>query len=162
MDTTHARPVEEVREISAITYGFMASKALFAAVEFDLFTFIARGVDLLPALVNATGIAENRLVALLTALKSLGLITERDGRFINAPATARYLVAAAPGDFRDYVKLVNGVFFGYDSFRHLGAALRGERIFPDKGFYEGLIYDAEIGGESLARRNIVDHLARRG
>ena len=83
----------------------MASKALFAGVEFDLFTSIARGVDLLPALVNATGIAENRLVALLTALKSLGLITERDGRFINAPATARYLVAGAPGDFRTTLSL---------------------------------------------------------
>ena len=57
-----AKPVEEVREISAITYGFMASKALFAAVEFDLFTSISGGVDLLPALVKATGIAENRLV----------------------------------------------------------------------------------------------------
>lgn len=112
-----AKQAEEVREISAITYGFMASKALFAAVEFDLFTRIARGADVLPALVQATGIAENRLVTLLTALKSLGLISERDGRFTNAPATARYLVAGAPGDFRDYVKLVNGAF-GYESFRH--------------------------------------------
>ena len=145
VNATHAKQVEEVREISAITYGFMASKALFAAVEFDLFTRIARGADLLPALVQATGIAENRLVTLLTALKSLGLISERDGRFTNAPATARYLVAGAPGDFRDYVKLVNGAF-GYESFRHLGTALRGERIFPDKGFYEGLIYSAGIGG----------------
>src|SRR5262245_40295274 len=134
MSTAHARPVEEVREISAITYGFMASKALFAALEFDLFTFIGRGeADRLPALAQATGIAENRRVTLLTALKSLGLIAESNGRFTNAPATARYLVAGAPGDFRDYVRLVNGVF-GYE-FRHLSAALRGERIFPDKGFY---------------------------
>ena len=59
MNATHAKQVEEVRDISAITYGFMASKALFAAVEFDLFTCFARGVDQLPALVNATGIAEN-------------------------------------------------------------------------------------------------------
>jgi 2-hydroxy-4-(methylsulfanyl)butanoate S-methyltransferase len=149
VNATHAKQVEEVREISAITYGFMASKALFAAVEFDLFTRIGRGADLLPALAQATGIAENRLVTLLTALKSLGLVTERDGRFTNAPATARYLVAGAPGDFRDYVKLVNGAF-GYESFRHLGAALRGERIFPDKGFYEGLIYGAGIGGEQFS------------
>ena len=146
---THAKPVEEVGEISAITYGFMASKALFAAVEFDLFTHIARGADGMSALEQATGIAENRLVTLLTALKSLGLITEHDGRLINAPATARYLVAGAPGDFRDYVRLVNGAF-GYESFRHLGAALRGERIFPDKGFYEGLIYGAGIGGEQFS------------
>jgi hypothetical protein len=149
VNTTHTKQAEEVHEISAITYGFMASKALFAAVEFDLFTRIARGADLLPALVQATGIAENRLVTLLTALKSLGLITERDGRFTNAPATARYLVAGAPGDFRDYVKLVNGAF-GYESFRHLGTALRGERIFADKGFYEGLIYDSGIGGEAFS------------
>jgi len=146
---THAKPVEEVGEISAITYGFMASKALFAAVEFDLFTHIARGADGMSALEQATGIAENRLVTLLTALKSLGLITEYDGRLINAPATARYLVAGAPGDFRDYVRLVNGGF-GYESFRHLGAALRGERIFPNKGFYEGLIYGAGIGGEQFS------------
>jgi len=131
MTVANTNQVDEVREISAITYGFMAAKALFAAVEFDLFSHIAGGADSLPALAEKTGIAENRLVALLTALKSLGLIAERDGRFTNAPATARYLVGGAPGDFRDYVKLVNGVF-GYESFRHLGAALRGERIFPDK------------------------------
>ena len=149
VNAMHAKPVEEVSEISAITYGFMASKALFAAVEFDLFTHIARGADGMYALERATGIAENRLVTLLTALKSLGLITEHDGRLINAPATARYLVAGTPGDFRDYVRLVNGAF-GYESFRHLGAALRGERIFPDKGFYEGLIYGAGIGGEQFS------------
>ena len=143
VNATHAKQAEEVREISAITYGFMASKALFVAVEFDLLTRIARGADLLPALVQATGIAENRLVTLLTALKSLGLITERDGRFTNAPATARYLVAGAPGDFRDYVNLVNGAF-GYESFRHLGTALRGERIFPDKGFLSGVRVFASI------------------
>jgi 2-hydroxy-4-(methylsulfanyl)butanoate S-methyltransferase len=127
----------------------MASKALFAALEFDLFTHIAGGAGSFPELAKATGIAENRLVTLLTALKSLGLIAERQGHFTNAPATARYLVAGAPGDFRAYVRLVNGAF-GYESFRHLGAALRGERIFPDKGFYEGLIYSAGIGGEQFS------------
>ena len=146
---TQAKPIQDVGEISAITYGFMASKALFAALEFDVFTHIAGGADLLPALAKATGIAENRLVTLLTALKSLGLIAEHEGHFTNAPATARYLVAGAAGDFRDYVSLVNGAF-GYESFRHLGAALRGERVFPDKGFYEGLIYDTGIGGESFS------------
>jgi hypothetical protein len=149
VDATHVKQVVEVREISAITYGFMASRALFAAVEFDLFTHIARGVNSLPVLVQATGIVENRLETLLTALKSLGLIAERNGRFSNAPATAQYLVAGAAGDFRDYVRLVNGNF-GYESFRHLSAALRGERIFPDKGFYEGLIYSAGIGGEQFS------------
>jgi hypothetical protein len=148
-DETRPRPIEDVKDISAITYGFMASKALFAALEFDLFTHIAQGADSASVLAKVTGIAENRLVTLLAALKSLGLISEADGRLVNPPATARYLVAGAPGDFRDYVRLVNGEF-GYESFRHLSAALRGQRIFPDKGFYEGMIYDAGIGGERFS------------
>ncbi|WP_369721145.1 hypothetical protein AB8Z38_29365 [Bradyrhizobium sp. LLZ17] len=36
------KPIEDVRDISAITYGFMASKALFAAIDFDLFTLRGR------------------------------------------------------------------------------------------------------------------------
>jgi predicted O-methyltransferase YrrM len=145
----HTKLLEDVRDISAITYGFMASKALFAALDFDLFTHIARGNDSADALETATGIAGNRLVTLLAALKSLGLVTENDGRFGNAPAASKFLVAGAPGDFRDYVRLVNGAF-GYESFRHLSTALRGERIFPDKGFYEGLIYSAGIGGDQFS------------
>jgi 2-hydroxy-4-(methylsulfanyl)butanoate S-methyltransferase len=148
-DQGRPRPIEDVKDISAITYGFMASKALFAALEFDLFTHIAEGADTSSALARVSGLAENRLTSLLTALKSLGLISEEGGRLANAPATARYLVAGAPGDFRDYVRFVNGEF-GYESFRHLSAALRGERIFPDKGFYEGLVYDAGIGGERFS------------
>jgi hypothetical protein len=89
------------------------------------------------------------MVTLLTALKSLGLIAEREGQLRNAPAASRFLVAGAPGDFRDYIRLVNGAF-GYEGFRHLSAALRGERIFPDKGFYEGLVYSAGIGGAQFS------------
>jgi 2-hydroxy-4-(methylsulfanyl)butanoate S-methyltransferase len=143
------KPIEDVRDISAITYGFMASKALFAALDFDLFTHIETGAGSTAALATATGISENRLVILLAALKSVGLIVERDGRLTNAPATSRFLVAGAPGDFRDYVRLVNGAF-SFESFRHLSPALRGERIFPDKGFYEGFIYSAGIGGEQFS------------
>jgi len=146
---TRVKPVESVHQVSAITYGFMASKALFAALAFDLFTQIAHGADTAPALATAAGVAENRLVTLLTALKSLGLISEIGGRLANAPATSHYLVAGAPGDFRDYVRWVNGAF-GYESFLHLDKALRGERVFADKGFYEGLIYDSGIGGERFS------------
>src|SRR5271166_3624787 len=148
-DAEQAKPIEDVREISAITYGFMASKALFVALEFDVFTHIAHGAASTSALAEVTGVAENRLVTLLAALKSLGLVSEADGRLINAPATSRYLVAGAPGDFRDYVRFVNGAA-GYESFRYLDKALRGERVFQDKGWYEGLVYDSGIGGERFS------------
>ena len=148
-ESSQGKPIEDVRDISAITYGFMASKALFAALDFDLFTHIDRGADSVVGLAEATGVSGNLMLTLLTALKSLGLIVEREGRFANAPATAKFLVAGASGDFRDYVRLVNGAF-GYESFRHLTAALRVERIFPDKGFYEGMIYSSGLGGEAFS------------
>ena len=44
MDTA-MKPLDDVRQISALTYGFIASKALFAALDLDLFTKIAGGVD---------------------------------------------------------------------------------------------------------------------
>jgi precorrin-6B methylase 2 len=148
-ESSQGKPIEDVRDISAITYGFMASKALFAALDFDVFTHIDRGADSVTGLAAQTGVSANLMLTLLTALKSLGLIVEREGRFVNAPATARFLVAGSPGEFRDYVRLVNGAF-GYESFRHLTAALRGQRIFPDKGFYEGMIYSADLGGEAFS------------
>src|SRR5262245_21392044 len=144
-----AKPIEDVHEISAITYGFFASKALFAALELDLFSKIAGGANTIAALASAAGIADNRMRTLVTALKSVGLVSEPNGRLVNAPATARYLVAGAPGDFRDYVRFGNGAF-GYESMRHLDQALRGERMFPDKGYYQGLIYEGGIGGERFS------------
>jgi 2-hydroxy-4-(methylsulfanyl)butanoate S-methyltransferase len=103
VERSQAKPIEDVRDISAITYGFMASKALFAALDFDLFTHTERGADSAVGLANTTGVSENLLLTLLTALKSLGLIVERDGRFANAPATAKFLVAGglrAPREWR--------------------------------------------------------------
>src|SRR5580698_4508439 len=99
-EASQIRPIEDVREISAITYGFMASKALFAALDLDLFTHINRGADTLVGLAKATGVRENLLLTLLTALKSLGLIVESGDQFTNAPATTKFLVDGAPGDFR--------------------------------------------------------------
>ena len=39
------KPLDDVRQISALTYGFIASKALFAALDLDLFSRISGGTD---------------------------------------------------------------------------------------------------------------------
>ena len=144
------KPLEDVRQISALTYGFIASKALFAALDLDLFTKIAKGTETVPALAEATGIPPNRLRTLLTALKTIGLISEAEGKFTNAPATEAYLVSGAAGDFRDYIRVVNGGFL-YEGLHHLEKSMRGERIFPDKGFYEGIVYsEGGVGGSAFS------------
>jgi 2-hydroxy-4-(methylsulfanyl)butanoate S-methyltransferase len=144
------KPLDNVRQISALTYGFIASKALFVALDLDLFTKIAMGTRTVPDLARATGTAPNRLRTLLTSLKTVGLVSEADGNFANAPATATFLVSGAAGDFRDYVRVVNGGFL-YEGLRHLEKSMRGERVFPDKGFYEGIVYsEGGVGGPAFS------------
>ncbi len=99
-----AEPVTDVRQISHIAYGFMASKALFAALNLELFGHIATGAKDVDALSAATGVAENRLQTLLAVLVSLGLVARNGDGYANAPATERYLVPGAAAYFGDYYR----------------------------------------------------------
>ena len=58
------------REISAITYGFMASGPSLLRSILTSSRISRAAINSLSALVQATNIAENRLETLLTALKS--------------------------------------------------------------------------------------------
>jgi SAM-dependent methyltransferase len=120
-------PLTDVRDISRIGYGFMASKALFLALDFDIFTRLAEAPRDVAALAAATGVRPNQMATLMTALASLGLIERRDGAFVNAPASAAYLVRGAPAYYGDYFRYQIDKQI-YPSLARLGAAFRGERI----------------------------------
>ena len=66
-------PAGERQQLWDVAYGFMASKALFAALELDLFTELANGPRTCTELSASTGVAGNRLQTLLHALTGLGL-----------------------------------------------------------------------------------------
>lgn len=97
-------PVTDVRQISSLAYGFIASKTLFAALNIDLFGRLSPAGKSSSELSAGTGIPEHRLLTLLTACVSLGLIALRDGRYENAPASEAYLVRSAPAYFGDYFR----------------------------------------------------------
>lgn len=142
-------PLTDVREISRIAYGYMASQALFAALEIDLFTLLSRGAKSGEDIAAETGVAENRMETLLAGLVSLGLVTSDGGRFENSPASQTYLVKGAPADFGEYLRVVNGRMF-YQGFSKLDAALRGERAFSDKGFYDGIFYQNQLDAKDFS------------
>ena len=85
--------ISDVRDLSALAYGFMASKVLFAALNAKLFDALAEGPRSFDGLVTATGVAEHRLETLLTACVSVGLVERRDEEFVNGPASEHYLVS---------------------------------------------------------------------
>jgi hypothetical protein len=131
-------PLTDVRDISRIAYGFIASKALFAALELDLFSRLLepKSID---ALARESGIPARRVKTLLATLTALGLVVRDDDRFRNSPASERYLMRGSPASFGEYYRLqVNRQL--YPALEHLDAGLAGDasNISVDQ---EGLLSD---------------------
>jgi ubiquinone/menaquinone biosynthesis C-methylase UbiE len=118
-------PLNEVREISKLAYGFMASKALFAALNVELFGHISKGARTIDELTAATGIPAHRLETLIAALVSCGLLVRKTDGLVNAPATETYLVPGATAYFGDYYRFQIGSQI-YDNMSHLDAGLLGD------------------------------------
>ncbi len=116
--------ITERRELSNIAYGFIASKALFAALGVGLFTHLARGPRTTAELSGDTGIAAPPLQTLLHALSSLGLIVAEGGSYTNAPACQRFLTQGAPDEFGEYFRLQVGQQI-YPALLRLDAGLDG-------------------------------------
>lgn len=118
-------PLTDVRQISRLAYGFMASKCLFAALDLDLFGRVAGGARDIQALVAATGVSSHRLETLVAALVSVGALERKAGGLANAPAVQTYLVPGAPAYFGEYYRLQIGRQI-YRDLVHLEAGLRGD------------------------------------
>lgn len=95
----------KAEEISDIAFGFMGSKALFAALHHGVFTALAEGPLSVEEVGEATGLHPDRAQTLLTALAALGVVSTGDGRFANSPAAEAFLVKGAKYDFGDYLRL---------------------------------------------------------
>lgn len=139
----------DVREISNIAYGFMGSKALFAALDLNLFTRLAKKKRALEELAFELDVAPNRLETLLAACTSLGLVCIENGRYFNSPASEAYLVAGAPADFSDYYRLQIDRQI-YPLFMDLDRALLGEH---KQGFYSISDNSDEAGKFSRAQHS---------
>ncbi|SDU38546.1 methyltransferase [Stappia sp. ES.058] len=98
----------EAEEISDIAFGYMGSKALFAALHFGVFTQLASAPAKINDLAAKTGLPGERCRTLLTALTALGLVEQDDGIYRNSPAAERFLVKGAKYDFGDYLRLQVG------------------------------------------------------
>jgi len=102
------RPVEDAEEISHIAFAFMGSKALFAALEIELFAKLSSDMpisfdDLKGKLPN---VQPRKLETLLTALCSIGLVERSSsGLYSNPQAVEAFLSKRKPAyDFGDYLR----------------------------------------------------------
>jgi hypothetical protein len=91
---TNTSPPQHVLEIA---YGFWHSKALFAAVELDVFTTLAGGPLDLETLITRAGVHQRAAHDFFDSLVALSLL-ERDagGRYSNSAESDLYLVRGKP------------------------------------------------------------------
>lgn len=132
----------EADEVSQIAFGFMGSKALFAALELGVFTELAGGARSAAELARAAGVHEDRAMTLLTALAGMGLVSVEGGKFSNSPAAEAFLVKGAKYDFGDYLRLQVGKQM-YPLLDQIEGALKGELGEDDTGSYADWFSDPE-------------------
>ena len=82
----------------------MGSKALFAALHIDVFTYLADGPRTTRELSDKTGVPENRVITLMTALYSIGLVDWENDRYANSPGSEAFLSRESKYDFGDYLR----------------------------------------------------------
>ncbi len=133
---------ETAEDVSKIAFGFMASKALFAALHVDLFSHLSDDSKTEGELSGAAGIPLNRVITLTTALRSIGLMVREGGKLTNAPAAEAFLVKGAKYDFGDYLRYqIDGQM--YPVLQQLNSAVDGTLDPDDIASYASWMSDPE-------------------
>jgi ubiquinone/menaquinone biosynthesis C-methylase UbiE len=102
------KPLEEnaVQRLVDLTLAFYRFQYLAAAVEFDLFTLLARHPGLSqPDLAARLELRETPIRTLLLCLGSVGLVRRDGDRYFNSPLADRYLVRDRPDNFLARVRM---------------------------------------------------------
>jgi len=106
-------------DIDGVAYGFMASQALFSALELELFDHIAAkgGPIQIEELQQASGISAPRLQILVTALTAMNSLHRTSDGYTLSPNTEKFLVRSAKYFYGDYLRLQMGQQF----YKHMAA-----------------------------------------
>ncbi|MDI3390352.1 methyltransferase [Streptomyces sp. B-S-A8] len=89
--------------VMGLILGSWQSRMLLAAVEYDLFTEVAKGPATSAELAERLGLVERGTNDLLAGLVHLGLLQSTDGTFANAPVSDAFLVKGRPAYLGGYL-----------------------------------------------------------
>ena len=96
--------IESAEDISFLAFGFMASKALFAALHVDVFGALDGNSKSIKGLADACDVPEHRMETLVTSLVAVGLLMKDGEKFANSEASQSYLVRESTQYFGDYLR----------------------------------------------------------
>jgi len=99
-------PTLDPAPIFEIFRGNYAMELLTAGVaHFGIFDRLAAGPLSKAELQRSTELAERPFIVLLTGLKALGLLEEREGRVQSTPVAREHLAKDQPLDVSDYIRM---------------------------------------------------------
>eukprot|EP00448_Togula_jolla_P039926 CAMPEP_0170645524 /NCGR_PEP_ID=MMETSP0224-20130122/43134_1 /TAXON_ID=285029 /ORGANISM="Togula jolla, Strain CCCM 725" /LENGTH=363 /DNA_ID=CAMNT_0010976763 /DNA_START=59 /DNA_END=1151 /DNA_ORIENTATION=+ len=93
-------------DLDSVAYGYMASQALFCALELGVFDHIASGAAgaSAAAIGEACGISSPRLQTLLTSLVAIKCLRLNEGLYTLSPNTAKSMVVSSRHYYGDYLR----------------------------------------------------------
>ncbi len=100
-------------QIEQVAFGFMASKVLFSAIEFGLFTELAKGPLEAPEIQKRCGLHPRSVRDFLDALVTLGMLERQGAIYSNSPETDFYLDRAKPTYIGNLFQLWNARVYGF-------------------------------------------------
>lgn len=87
---------EDAVGLHRLMTGYLASKALFSALELRVFDALEKGPSTAEELGEQIGLAGRPARTLMLALLGEGLVGKEDGRYANEPIASTYLVTTSP------------------------------------------------------------------
>jgi len=108
--------------IEQVAFGFMASKVLFSAIDFELFTTLAKGPLDAEELRHRLGLHPRSIRDFLDSLVALGMLARRGEVYSNTEQTDFYLDRGKPTYIGNFFELWN--VRGYPFWGSLSDALR--------------------------------------
>jgi len=129
-----------------IATGFQASKVLFTAVEFEIFSILGKGGRTTEEIASACKLPTRPLKRLLNSATWLGLICFKNGKYFNSSISMKYLVGGNPEYLGDLMRAYNLML--YEKWGRLEDVIRNDKfqpIFPRKVDATGnILIDPEI------------------
>jgi SAM-dependent methyltransferase len=105
-------------DVDSVSYGFMASQAVFAGLEVGIYEALASAPLPLAEIQKKCNISAPRLQTLLTSLTAIkSLARDATGMYSLSPNSKRYLVRASKQFYGDYLRLQMGRLF----YQRMGA-----------------------------------------
>jgi hypothetical protein len=99
--------------IMQLGFGYWGSRTLLSAVEFGLFTELAKGPLGLEEVRSRFGLHERGARDFLDALVALGMLKREQGKYANTVATDLYLYRAKPGYMGGMLEMMSGRLFRF-------------------------------------------------